>query len=379
MKSFVIETSGKQAREAVASFLRGLLEQGLVEALLVPQDLPSGDGVSYSLVSSINHGDGMNPFAPVMPVNAAKLISCLTIRRPGKRIGALLRPCEIRALIELVKLRQASLEELIIIGMDCMGTYPMRGYSCIARMRPGKSLGEELLSAFRDGDRRREMEFGMRSACQICDRPFPENAHITLCLFGMDTSREIGIEAKEEIADGLATKFDLKEGEREVRRKEAISRLIEERKKRQEELATQFKERVKTVSGLLQEISTCMNCHNCRVACPICYCRECLFDSPTLAHEPREYLRWAERKGALRFPADTLLYHIGRMNHMLTSCVGCGQCEAACPNMVPLLKMFPIIAREVQKQFEYTAGRALDEPLPLTTFREEELTHVERH
>lgn len=377
--NLILEMKGRKAAEAVSDFLKKLLEQGMVDSLLAPQELPSGDNVAQTLIRTLDRLDGMNPFAPVMPVNSAKIISSLTVKRPGRRIGALMRPCEIRALIELVKLRQANLEDLLIVGMDCLGTYPMRGYSCIARMRPGKSLGEELLSAFRDGHKRREMEFGMRTACQICDRPFPENAHIILCLFGMDTSREIVVEAKGEIAEGLIPKLGLREGDMDVRRKEAISQLIEERKKRQEELASEFKERVKTVSGLLQEISTCINCHNCRVACPICYCRECLFDSPTLAHEPKEYLRWAERKGSLRMPTDALLYHIGRMNHMLTSCVGCGQCEAACPNTVPLLKMFPIIAKEVQREFNYVAGRDPEEPLPLATFREEELEHVERH
>jgi len=377
--NLILEMKGRKTTEAVSDFLKKLLEQGMVDSLLAPQELPSGDNVAQTLIRTLVRLDGMNPFAPVMPVNSAKIISSLTVKRPGRRIGVLMRPCEIRALIELVKLRQANLEDLLIVGMDCLGTYPMRGYSCIARMRPGKSLGEELLLAFRDGHKRKEMEFGMRTACQICDRPFPENAHIILCLFGMDTSREIGVEAKGEIAEGLISKLGLREGEMGVRRKEAISQLIEERKKRQEELASEFKERVNTVSGLLQEISTCINCHNCRVACPICYCRECLFDSPTLAHGPKEYLRWAERKGSLRMPTDVLLYHIGRMNHMLTSCVGCGQCEAACPNAVPLLKMFPIIAKEVQREFNYVAGRDPEEPLPLATFREEELEHVERH
>ncbi|MFQ6003629.1 MAG: 4Fe-4S dicluster domain-containing protein, partial [Candidatus Zixiibacteriota bacterium] len=126
-------------------------------------------------------------------------------------------------------------------------------------------------------------------------------------------------------------------------------------------------------SGLLAQVANCINCHNCRVVCPICYCRECLFDSATFRHEPEQYLKWADRKGALKMPTDTLLYHITRMNHMLTSCVSCGLCEGGCPNDVAFLKLFPLLTKEIQPLFEYIPGRSIEDPLPLVTFREEEL------
>ena len=65
---------------------------------------------------------------------------------------------------------------------------------------------------------------------------------------------------------------------------------------------------------------------HCRVACPVCYCKECVFLTNVFEHDPDQYLRWAKRKGMVKMPTDTVFYHITRMVHMSTACVGCGQC-----------------------------------------------------
>ena len=40
-----------------------------------------------------------------------------------EKLGVVLRSCEIRALVELVKFQQAKLDNALIIGVDCLGTY----------------------------------------------------------------------------------------------------------------------------------------------------------------------------------------------------------------------------------------------------------------
>jgi formate dehydrogenase subunit beta len=75
-------------------------------------------------------------------------------------------------------------------------------------------------------------------------------------------------------------------------------------------------------------------------------------------------------------PADILLYHLTRLNHMVISCVGCGLCSEACPNDIPVFEIFRLVGHQVQKTFDYVPGRSLDEELPLTTFRETELTDI---
>ena len=75
-------------------------------------------------------------------------------------------------------------------------------------------------------------------------------------------------------------------------------------------------------------------------------------------------------------PAEILLYHLTRMTHMSSLCVGCGQCTSACPNDIPLAELFRSVANRVQARFDYHPGRALDESQPLAVFYDDELTEV---
>ena len=75
-------------------------------------------------------------------------------------------------------------------------------------------------------------------------------------------------------------------------------------------------------------------------------------------------------------PTDSLLFHLTRLNHMVMSCVGCGLCQEACPNDIPLFPIFRLVGEQVQRSFDYVPGRSLEEELPLSVFRENELSEV---
>ena len=152
--------------------------------------------------------------------------------------------------------------------------------------------------------------------------------------------------------------------------------LVDTRREFKEALRTEYREKVKDVGGLLELISGCTNCYNCRVACPVCYCRECVFVTDTFSHESRQYFGWAQKRGRLRMPTDTLFYHLTRMAHMSTLCVACGQCTSACPNDIPVSQLFSMVGEDAQKVFDYVAGRSPDEEQPLAHFAENELQEV---
>ena len=80
------------------------------------------------LVTDPDHLTGVDPLAPAFAINAAKIVARLTRKPMGGKIAAVMRPCEIRAFIELVKLKQGRTENLIIIGIDCLGAYRNRDY-----------------------------------------------------------------------------------------------------------------------------------------------------------------------------------------------------------------------------------------------------------
>ncbi|KKL81361.1 hypothetical protein LCGC14_1995550 [marine sediment metagenome] len=147
-----------------------------------------------------------------------------------------------------------------------------------------------------------------------------------------------------------------------------VEKLKEAKKKSAEQDQVDFLEAIS---------SLCINCHNCRAVCPICYCKQCVFDGEVFKYTIEKYLTWSGKKGVLPMPADKLLFHLTRMSHVATSCVACGQCEAACPNGIPLGRIYQKISTAAQEALGYEAGRSLDEELPLTTFREDELSVVE--
>jgi formate dehydrogenase subunit beta len=122
--------------------------------------------------------------------------------------------------------------------------------------------------------------------------------------------------------------------------------------------------------------ATCVNCYNCRVACPVCYCKECVFVTDVFNHDPSQYLQWANRKGLIKMPTDTLFFHLTRLAHMSTACVGCGQCSNACPNDIPVMELFRTVANTAQQAFGYQAGDHIEQKPPLSVFCEDEFSEV---
>jgi formate dehydrogenase subunit beta len=108
-------------RETIQGLLRRMLESGTVDAWLVPMRVPGGS-VAPMLVKDPAALDHADPLAPVLPINAARAASQLTMTAHKEKLGVVMRACEIRALVELVKFQQAGLDNVLVVGVDCLGT-----------------------------------------------------------------------------------------------------------------------------------------------------------------------------------------------------------------------------------------------------------------
>ncbi len=356
---------------AVRGLLTRLLETGAVEAIFVPLEA-GGGAVLPALVTDPARMKDANPLAPIMPINGARAVSALTDKQAPARIGAVLRPCEIRALVELVKLQQATLEGVTLIGLDCPGTFEMPGY--LAKRRAGGASLADYLTTSREGGELKLDDLEARQACQMCLTPVPEHTAIHLELIGVDTSQAIPVT----VADEIAAKLGLTESSPvgSEYRQAAIDRLTAAHTQTREKNLAAVRAEMSSNGGLPSLFTACIRCHNCMTACPICYCKTCLFKSASFDHKPDHYLNAARRKGAVRLLSDTLLFQVTRMNHMSASCVGCGMCTSACPSDIPVGTIFTAVGSQVQTAFNYVPGRSLEEPLPLVTFQENEWTEI---
>jgi formate dehydrogenase subunit beta len=362
----VIDLHKENTRQTIQGLLRRLLETHTVDALLVPTQLPAGT-VAPMLITEPAALDRADPLAPVLPINAARAASQLTMTDHQQTLGVVLRACEIRALVELVKFQQASLDNALILGLDCLGTYPVTAWQGASQQQ----ALDELLDAAVSGNLKPFDGMAFRTACQICEQPLPEGDHLalTIGLVGVEPG-QLYLKAREDVAEAL----DLTANGAPAGRNAAIQTLVAARTQARDAAFAAFRERVHSMDALLHEFAPCIRCHNCMTNCPICYCRECIFRTPTFEHESQLYFQWAERKGTVRMLPDTLLFHLTRLNHMVTSCVGCGMCTDACPVDIPVGTVFRAVAEKAQALFAYHPGRSLEDAAPVQEFREDELT-----
>jgi formate dehydrogenase subunit beta len=373
-KKAAVKVIDGKTDEAIIGFLKSLLKEGMVDAILIPKPLPSQDGFVQTLIRDPEKLNGVCVLSPTMPVQSARVISNLSVKNLGKKVAAVLKACEIRAAVELAKFLQVKLDNVCFIGIDCPGTFEVADYAkMVQEGKGGGALAKELLKGMEKGEISPPAGYAFRTACQMCEYPVPQ-ADIRLKLFGYQGDQAIGIEIGDKLEKEIEEKgiFSFLESE-PASRSEVVNKVIAERTKKRDALFQEFKGMAKDLQAFLDRFSTCIRCHNCMVACPICYCKECVFKTAVFEHDGDQFLRWADRKGEIRMPTDTLIFHLIRMSHMVTSCIGCGLCDSACPSRLPVATLFRSVGDKIQKMLNYIPGKDVKEVPPVATFKEDEL------
>jgi formate dehydrogenase subunit beta len=359
---------------ALQGFCARLLADDEIAAVLAPRRLPGNGGTMPTLVAHPAELGGVDPLAPSFRLNAARMLARLTRGTDEDGlVAALLRPCEVRAFIELCKLNQGNLESALLVSMDCPGAFSNTDAGRFAGNRGDTPALLGFLRASGQGD------FGgvqVARACRVCEHPTGAQADLSIGLFGQDPEQGLLLMANTPRGEGFMTRLGLPEAADDGSRERALGELLAARVAARDEMFAATGQATADMTRLSTFLSACVNCYNCRAACPVCYCRECVFLTDVFDHKPWQYLSWARQRGALKMPTDTVFFHLTRLAHMSTACVGCGQCSNACPNGVPVMELFRTVAADTQRVFGYEAGRDPGELPPLSVFREHEFTEL---
>ncbi|MCK4411562.1 4Fe-4S dicluster domain-containing protein [Candidatus Bipolaricaulota bacterium] len=354
----------KGVSQAVAGLLKRCLEEKIFDAVLVPLD--SHGNYNYVLLDNGELLDKAAIMPPVMSVQGGKAVQSLTRHGNSKKIAVVMRLCEIRAAVELSKLRQTDLENVFFISVDCPGVMPLSDY---LERASHESKNTELM---------------LRPLCQVCDNfSLAGNDKVTVVdlhvgTMGLTNSNVLlipGSAIGEEVLRKLG--MDPKPMEEIEHWSTKVGAIQDERRKARKEALADIREKVSGLEGLLEVFSRCIECHNCQSVCPICYCRLCFADKDTSADTPNDYLQRADSTGAVRHLPEPLLFHLGRIAHMSLSCVSCGMCEDVCPVSIPVGQVVSFVSEETRSIFDYVPGRNPEETLPLARYELEELTEVE--
>jgi len=107
-----------------------------------------------------------------------------------------------------------------------------------------------------------------------------------------------------------------------------------------------------------KQFEKCIRCYACRNVCPMCYCKECMVDqlSP----------QWVRRSVDI---SENTSWNIMRAFHLAGRCIGCGECERACPVGIPLTELNKKLEKDVKELFEYKSGLDAEEKPLLAMFK----------
>jgi Pyruvate/2-oxoacid:ferredoxin oxidoreductase delta subunit len=306
-----IQVTDQQPLGTMRAVMQSVWEAAPLSALLIPIWSEDDQLPIPTLIRDPELLSQADPFAPVMPGNAARLAVDEMNSHTGGTLGLCLRPCEMRSLKQIAASENLCLDEVLLISSDCLGAIPAADYRRhLTLMTDHSQMTRETLHFAAQGG---ILPSRYQQACQLCDAPYPEQVDLFLQLFGYETQKQIALGWHEEkFASPLEEQlslFDIPPGI-EARRSRVLANLARWRNKSLEERQDILDPEYATPAALLSHLEHCSYCWDIlETHCPT-------FDLPDQqVEDEQDLLRW------------------------LNTCGGCGMCDCVCPTGYPLLEV----------------------------------------
>jgi formate dehydrogenase (coenzyme F420) beta subunit len=108
-----------------------------------------------------------------------------------------------------------------------------------------------------------------------------------------------------------------------------------------------------------QEFQNCIRCYACRNVCPLEVCQDqCIVNL--------DYPSWQSPKTTSE---ENKFFQMIRVMHLAGRCVECGECERVCPQNLSILKLMKKMNQDIERLFDFTAGMDVSQKTPLLTFK----------
>ncbi|ETR73082.1 MAG: FdhB6 [Candidatus Magnetoglobus multicellularis str. Araruama] len=163
-------------KPGIKAFFQDILTKGLIDTVLMPAKNKKGNSYAWFLMNKDGFLETSDPIPPVMTIQGANILKNITKKGESwSKTAVVLRPCELRAVIELTKLEQINLENIILISFDCPGAYPLTEYISGDQTSLDQQYDSSLYTASFETE---------RNACIMCDKFTGQGADIQLCFLG---------------------------------------------------------------------------------------------------------------------------------------------------------------------------------------------------
>lgn len=338
--------------QTLRTFLATWWQRVELDAMLAPVELPDHGGVTAQVIDHPDDLNKVNPFAPVMLNNAASLVQTFIRDHPRSHLAVILRPCELRALVELQKHNRVHYipaaaagghhESLVVMSVDCPGTFLPAEYS--RHVEQHLDDAEMIKVGLTYGTYESYIPYQVRSACQMCDSPAPLGADIVIGSIGtlpegyllvITPNEKLDAELKlNEVVSDIATEKEV------VHRELMVGKLADKRAKLRAQLMKNQTWQAKDLNGVMALFARCTLCADCLDACPL-YSGEL---TGMLG------IRDAQHR------THPLLTEVVGVSRWLATCCGCGMCQEVCEHAVSLTPIIITLSHRIQKELNYRPG-----------------------